>query len=245
MEFISVVKEGPVSIMTMNHEEQNRFTTPFMQEIIACLMELENDAGALGVVVTGAQEKYFSTGLHLEYLISQGTKDLRLLREFLSLVNQLCILTTGFKKPLVAAINGHVVAMGCIFAACMDYRLMREDFGFVRLPEVQIDIPFWPGMIAIFKDIVPPKSFRDMAYIGDRFTSRQAKEMGYIDELYPKDRLLPAAVELASKLGIANTDTYTIIKRDLRHKVLESMKNDDPKAIEAFISRFKSSPDKG
>lgn len=235
MEFLSIETADGVAVMTLHHEEQNRFTTPFLNEIVAGLAELAADEAVRAVVVTAVQEKYFSTGIHLEWLMGQGLLDPQNLKTFSAALNRALMDATGFPKPLVAALNGHAVAGGAILAACMDYRLMPPDRGFVRLPEVQIDIPFWPGMTALFKDILPPAAFRDMAYTGDRYTSTQAHELGFVDELVPVENLLDRARELAAKLGGSNTRTYAAIKRELRRHVLRIMRDEDPKAADTLF----------
>ncbi len=238
MEHLSIdITEG-VALLTMCHEEQNRFTTPFLEELNGALARLASDEEVRAVIVTGAQEKYFSTGIHLEWLMGQGLADIQNIRSFTSALNQTLISATGFPKPLVAAMNGHSVAGGAILAACMDFRLMPPDRGFVRLPEVQIDIPFWPGMTALFQAILPPASFRDMAYTGERFTSAQAHKMGFVDELVQAQDLIGRARELAAKLGQAKGSTYAAIKREMRRHVLHVMRTEDPKAGEALARSF-------
>jgi enoyl-CoA hydratase/carnithine racemase len=238
MKNLSIETTDGVAVLTLSHEEQNQFTTPFLEEFNAALESLADDDAVRGVVVTGAHAKYFSTGIHLEWLMGQGMADLKNVVRFTATLNQTLLATTSFPKPLVGALNGHAVAGGAILAACMDYRLMPPDRGFVRLPEVQIDIPFWPGMNAIFQAILPPASFRNMAYTGDRFTSSQAHEMGFVDELVPADELLPRAMDLARKLGQSKTSTYAAIKREMRRDVLHLMRTEDPKAGEALLKTF-------
>lgn len=238
MEFLTIEKEGSVAVMKWHHEKQNRFNTPFMNEILAALDELEKDDNTRAVVVTAVQEKYFSTGLFLDWMMQQGAKDPGLIQHFLETLNTFLMRFTAFPKPMVAAINGHAIAAGAFITSCMDYRYMREDKGLVGLPEVQIDIPFWPGMIAILRASMPEKSLRDMAYTGDRYTSQMAYDMGFIDALLPADELLPKSIELATKLGQANTETYAAIKLGLRKGVLDIMKNEDPAAIGLFMKRM-------
>lgn len=238
MEFLTLETVKNIAVMTWRHEQQNRFTTPFIKEILTALLDLENDPTVRGVVITSAHEKFFCTGLHLEWIYKQAVEDSESILELLTLLNQLLITLTGFQKPLIAAINGHVVAAGCIACACMDYRLMRIDKGFIGIPGVKIDLPYWPGMIAIFRDILPSGVFRDMAYTGDRFTSSRAYEMGYIDELYSAEDLVGKAVDLASKLGESNTETYGAVKRANRARVLRIMKEQDTAAIPEDYKRF-------
>ena len=109
---MSVEKSGGVAVITWKHEEQNRFTTPFFDEFLAALDELGRDAGVRGVVLTSGLPKFFSNGLHLEWMMEQGAKDIEILVGFLRKVNETLIKTTSFQKPFVAAINGHAFAGG-------------------------------------------------------------------------------------------------------------------------------------
>jgi len=240
MQFISTERKGPVVVYSWHHEEQNLFNTPFIKEILQSLEEAKLDERITGVVVTSSLEKYWSSGLYLDWIIQQGQKDIALLREFLEMLRWMLITMTSYPKPLVAAINGHCVAAGAIVAACMDFRLMREDKGFVRLPEVQIDIPFWPGMTEVFHSMMPRSSFRDLAYTGDRFSAIKAKQLGFIDEYCPQNELLDRSVKLAQKLGMANWKTYAAIKNDHMRNALKVMEEEDPEAIEEFIERMRS-----
>ncbi|MCZ7582798.1 MAG: enoyl-CoA hydratase/isomerase family protein [Deltaproteobacteria bacterium] len=171
-------------------------------------------------------------------MMEQGAKDPALVGAFLKTLNRVLIESTGFAKPLVAAQNGHTVAGGFILAACMDYRLMRADRGFIRLPEVQINIPFWPGMTALFQAILTPQTLRTMFLTGERFSSQQALEMGAVDELCDAEKLLPRAIELAEMLGRSESATYATVKRGMRAHVLRVMREEDPAEIDAFVGRI-------
>lgn len=233
---LEIERQGTIAVMAWNREEENSFSTPFCREIIDGLAKLAQDTQVTGVVITGRQEKCFSTGLDLEWIKANCVKDIDAMREFFATVAEMNRKVATFPKPLVAAINGHAAAMGCIVAAYMDYRLMREDYGYVLIPEVQIDIPFSPSMIAIFHEILPRASFRDMAYTGDRFTSLDAKKMGYIDKLCSKETLISESVALANKLGSVNLRSYATVKLSNRKRVIDAMENEDAAFLE-FLSQ--------
>ncbi|MCZ7582799.1 MAG: enoyl-CoA hydratase-related protein [Deltaproteobacteria bacterium] len=59
---MSIRREGPVAVLTLRHEEQNRFTQPFLDEYLAALAELKRDGAVRGVVVTSAHENIFRPG---------------------------------------------------------------------------------------------------------------------------------------------------------------------------------------
>jgi len=234
-------RNGSVGIMVWQNEEQNRFTTPFLQAIEQGLAELAADDDVRGVVLTSALPRCWCTGLHLAWLLEESACDPDAPATFLELLHRVLLQLTGFPKPVVAALNGHAMGGGAIVAAACDYRLMRKDRGFVSLPAVKLSIPFSPGVIALLQATLPAASFRELAYTGDRFTSARARELGFIDELHSEDELLPKAVALASRLGEARPSTFAQIKLGLRRTVLETMRRDDPPALERTLAAITGS----
>ncbi len=241
MEFLRIEKEGPVAVMVWQHETQNRFTTDFNNAIFATLDELAADRAVRGVVITSGVEKFFSNGLHLEWMMQTAMTDKGKVLEFLKTLNTFMLKVTAFPKPLIAAINGHATGMGMIITACMDYRYMLADRGFLRLPEIEINIPFLPGMVAIFREIAPPPTFRDMTFNPQKYTADMAKACGFVDRVCAADELRPAAVETAKKLGSYEPATFAAIKLGARAKALEIMKTEDPPAIEAMWAKMNKS----
>ena len=244
MQHVRTDRDGPVGILTLAHEDENRFTTPFVSDLIEALAEFENDDTVRGVVVTAAQEKVFCTGLHLAWMVEAGESGPDGLAEFLDRFRQMLAAATGYPKPLVGAIGGHVAAAGVVFAASFDYRLMNAERGKVRLPEVHMNLEFLPGAMVLLRDILPAQSLRDMLYTGKAYTSAEAHRLGYIDSLHAPADLLPAAVSLARELGTCQLPTYAMTKRELRREVLRKMDHNDRKFIEQKIAELRAAYEK-
>ncbi len=220
--------DGGVAVLTMNNKGENRFSPELMAELLSALDALAQNDDARAVVLTGGDPKFFSNGLDLEWLGAHAT-DMKAIGGYLATMNALFHRWTLFPKPTVVALNGHTFAGGFFLAAHLDFRLMREDRGWCCMPEVQINIPLLPGMVAICQAVMPPQSFRQFYYTGQRFTGQQAKAMGFVDEVYPEDELLPQAIALAGKLGMAKTVTYAEMKRRIRQDVADIIEHEDPK----------------
>ena len=226
MRWIELEKEGPVGVLTMNYEGQNRFSTEFCDDIMSAMDAVESDGAIRSVVVAGGEEKYWSTGLHLDYLGQAGAEEVK---KFIALLNNMLKRWCVYPKPVVAAINGHAFAAGAIMAAHMDYRFMREDRGWVCLPEVDINIPFLPGMIAILRAVLTPSALRHMTLTGKRFNAQEAQNLGFIDDVFSKEDLLPKAIEWATFLATKNAAAYAEIKRRMRAEVVRIIETEDPK----------------
>ncbi len=226
MNEISIETQDRVAVLTMNRGE-NRFHPDFLAAMMAALDQLETDDGVGAVVVTGGDPKFFCNGLDLEWLMAHAG-DLSAVGGYLQSVNALFRRWTLYPKPTVAALNGHTFAAGLFMAAHMDFRFMREDRGWICLPEVDINIPLLPGMIAICQAVMPPQGFRRLYYTGERFGGPQAVELGFADGVHPGDQLLPACVEFAAGLARKKTRTYAEMKRRIRADVARILDEEDP-----------------
>jgi Delta3-Delta2-enoyl-CoA isomerase len=215
-----------VAVLTMGRGE-NRFHPDFVAEMMATLDALEADDGIGALVVTGGEPKFFCNGLDLEWLMAHAG-DLSAVAGYLGTINAMFRRWTLFPKPTVAALNGHTFAAGLFMAAHMDFRFMREDRGWICLPEVDINIPLLPGMIAICEAVMPPQGFRRLYYTGERFGGPQAVEMGFADGVFAADELLPACIEFAAGLARKKTRTYGEMKRRLRADVARILDEEDP-----------------
>ena len=227
MSYMHLDIDDRVGILRMDHEGENRFHPEFLTEMLDHLNAIQANAEIDAVVVTGTDPKYFSNGLDLQWLMAHASEPAAIIG-YLRLVNGMFRRWTLFPKPTVAALNGHTFAAGLFMAAHMDFRFMREDRGWICLPEVDINIPLLPGMIAICEAVMPPQGFRQLYYTGKRFTGPEAVGLGFVDGVYAEDELLPACVALARDLGAKKTRTYAEMKRRIRGEVARVLDEEDP-----------------
>ncbi len=219
-----------VAVLRMAHGAENRFHPDFVAELLAALDELEADDRAGALVFTGADPKFFCNGLDLEWMMAHA-RDLDAILDYLGRVNALYRRVVLFPKPTIAALNGHTFAAGLFLACHMDFRFMREDRGWACMPEVDINIPLLPGMIAACQSVMSASGFRRMYYSGERLGASEAREIGLIDGAFPEDQLLPRSVEFAAMLAGKRTDTYAEMKRRLRADVVRILDEEDPPAM--------------
>ncbi len=228
MEWIKLSNEDGICTMTMDHKAENRFNGPFVQEIRDTLAELAADKEVKSVVITGAHEKYFCNGLQLDWMMQQDAKTLQ---EFLINATQLLKDTALFPKPLIGAINGHAFGLGAIWSTGFDFRIMREDRGWACFPEMDINIPFVPGMIAICEHGLGTTAFREMAWTAKRYTGPEAVEAGYAREAVSKEQLMPKTLELAAFMAAKAQPAFGQTKQRWARWVAEVIDNLDPEII--------------
>jgi Delta3-Delta2-enoyl-CoA isomerase len=211
MSIVDLKKEGDIFILTMQAGE-NRFNPTFIDAMNQALDTVEKSSGPAALVTTGGEEKFYSNGLDLAWLVGDGEKERpQFVKSVLKFLGRLM----AFPIPTVAAINGHVFAAGAMLALAHDFRVMRADRGFFCLPEVDINIPMAPGMTALIKSRLSPNVFRSCILTGTRIGGVEAKELGIVDEAVPAEQVLPRAMARASSMANKGRDIYGSLKRGM------------------------------
>jgi enoyl-CoA hydratase/carnithine racemase len=216
MGLIKLKREGDVFILTMQSGE-NRFNPSFIEGMNQALDQVEKSTGPAALVTVGGEEKFYSNGLDLAWLMGEGIKEWK---NFIPEVLKFLGRVMAFPIPTVASINGHAFAAGAMLALAHDYRVMRADRGFFCLPEVDIKIPLAPGMRALIQSRLSPIIFRDLVLTGARVGGSEAKEKGIVDEAVPRDQVLPRSVARAAALASKDRRIYGNLKRGMYGKAL-------------------------
>jgi len=221
MAIVDLKREGDVFILAMQSGE-NRFNRSFIEAMNQALDTVENSSGPAALVTVGGEEKFYSNGLDLAWLIGDGLKERK---EFIPSVLKFLGRILAFPVPTVAAVNGHAFAAGAMLALAHDFRVMRADRGFFCLPEVDIKIPFAPGMTALIKSRLSPGAFRDLMLTGMRVGGLEAKERGIVDEAVPADQTLSRAIARAAALANKDRKAYQAIKRGMYAEALNLLES--------------------
>jgi enoyl-CoA hydratase/carnithine racemase len=199
--------EGDVYVLDLGDGE-NRFHPDWLAATNAALDEVERAPAPL---VTTASSRIYSNGLDLDWLGQHGEE----LQAYVSDVQGLLARVLAFPTPTVAAIPGHAFAAGAMLALAHDFRVMRADRGFFCLPEVDIDIPFTPGMAALIQSRLTPATAHEAMTTGRRFGGTDAATAGLVDEAVPEEDVLPRALTRARALTGKNPQTLAAIKTQM------------------------------
>jgi len=115
--------------------------------------------------------------------------------------------------PTVAAINGHAFAGGAFLALSLDYRLMREDRGWICISEVDAGVPIPASMMDILHAKLLPAIARDAVLTGKRYTADEAMLAGFVDSKATSETLMSKAGELATALATKEPAIFKTIKQ--------------------------------
>ncbi len=187
---------------------ENRFHPDWLTDMGAALDEVEQDPAPL---VTTASGRFYSNGLDLDWLGEHGDA----LQTYVASVQSLLARVLAFPTPTVAALPGHTFAAGAMLAIAHDFRVMRADRGFFCYPEVDINIPFTPGMAALIQSKLTPATAHEAMTTGRRYGGTDAATVGLVDEAVAEDEVLPAALGRARALAGKNPQILSAIKTQM------------------------------
>jgi enoyl-CoA hydratase/carnithine racemase len=188
-------REGDVFVLRMDDGE-NRFSPAMLDALADALDSAEKADGPKALVTTGTG-KFFSNGLDLDWLGANADQ----WDPYLDRVHGLFARLLRLPLPTVAAVNGHAFAAGAMLAVCHDFTVMRTDRGYFCLPEVDLGLPFSPGMNALLTARLPKLTAHEAMVTGRRYTAEGAVAGGIAHRAVPGERVLPEALQLARPLA--------------------------------------------
>jgi len=200
---------------------ENRFTPEWMASVTEALDEVDAADGPRALL-TVASGKIWSNGLDLEWLTSNLDKA----GEYVGQVQRLFVRTLSTQFPTIAVLQGHTFAAGAMFALAHDVRIMRSDRGFFCFPEVDISIPFSPGMSALIQARLSQNTAHEAMCTGRRYGGTEALGAGIVHQALPLEELVPVATELAHSLAAKAGPTLQTIRTTMYGRAIELMSGD-------------------
>jgi 2-(1,2-epoxy-1,2-dihydrophenyl)acetyl-CoA isomerase len=209
-----------VGRITLNRPETlNAWTAAFGGELKEVVTVEATDPSVRSVLVTGAG-RGFSSGADLksgfEGHPEDGLPDVR--KELHEIYHPIIAGLRRLEKPVVAAVNGPAVGIGCSLALACDLVLAAES-AFFGLAFVNVGLMPDGGSTLFVPAAVGKARAFEMALLGERVSSQQALDWGLVNRVYPDDRLMADADALATKLAAGPTRSYASSKKALNNMV--------------------------
>jgi enoyl-CoA hydratase/carnithine racemase len=168
------------------------------------------------VLLTGAGDA-FSAGLNLKEVAGL---DARGMLEFLALLEDLVLDLYLYPGPMVALVNGHAIAGGCVLALCADHRVAKASaHSRIGLNEVALGVRFPPRVLCLARARLPV-AHRERVLLGaELYSPEHARELGLVDEV--ADDASSRAGERLANLARHPRDTFAATKLALRRQEIE------------------------
>jgi 2-(1,2-epoxy-1,2-dihydrophenyl)acetyl-CoA isomerase len=219
MRYETVIWEqsGAVGQLTLNRPATlNAWTPQFGSELKQVMTGEAADESVRAVLVTGAG-RGFSSGADLKAGFDpdeDGGPNIR--KELHNIYHPAITAIRRLPKPIVAAVNGPAVGIGCSLALACDLVLAAES-SYFGLAFVNIGLMPDGGSTAFVPPAVGKARAFQMALLGERIPAPQALEWGLVNWVYPDDELLERAEALAAKLAAGPTRSYASSKQALNN----------------------------
>ncbi len=207
---------GGVAVLRMEHGRANALDV----ELSAGLVQALHDASDAKAIVLTGTGSIFCAGVDLVRLTSGGAE---YAETFLPALDGALRALFTFPRPVIAAMNGHAIAGGCILAAACDHRVMARGDGRVGVAELLVGVPFPPLALELMRARLTFSAFQEAVLTGRVYGTESALARGFVDELVDPPALLDRAVEVAAQMGSVPAATFAVTKRMISLPIQEAV----------------------
>jgi enoyl-CoA hydratase/carnithine racemase len=228
-------KDETVAIITMTGGE-NRHNLNYANEMMTILDEILADKTVTALVLTSSDEKNFCQGVDVQWLMERfAAKDMQSIKDFMYRMNDVFRTLLLYPMPVIAAINGHAFGNGAILSCACDFRFMRSDRGFFCFPEVDLGIPFLPGMIAWVRKAIPQHAFHEWKYSGRRVTAAELEKNHVIQKACANQEELMKETLAFAKTFVKKRGIFGEMKKRMHKQIVDIMANEDGEFVEKLF----------
>ncbi|WP_016855408.1 enoyl-CoA hydratase-related protein [Halomonas smyrnensis] len=205
-EMIVVERRERVGLIILNRPKSlNALNRQLAEETLAVLRELDADPGIGAIVITG-NPRAFAAGADIEEMAEKSFTDFYM-DDFLSPWDQV----RQIAKPIIAAVGGFALGGGCELALLCDFIIASDDAQFGQ-PEIKLGIlPGIGGSQRLARSVGKAMAM-DMVLIGRNIGAQEAKEIGLVARVVPKDELMQNALEAAHTIAGYNAPAVKMAK---------------------------------
>ncbi|KAJ1941652.1 hypothetical protein EC988_006702 [Linderina pennispora] len=256
--FSQLANNQALATITMNSPKANTFDYSSFVALSDALAEVEAAPNVRGLVLQSGLDNIFSAGFN--FPIFHNISHDEFLRLWV-LGKQIYRRIHAMPVPSIAAVDGHALGMGCVFALAFQSRFMVTGRSTIGLNEVAVgmSVPEW--LAARYRDLTSPRTAEKMLPLGRTLTAQQAKEAGLVDEVFEtKEQMQTAIVSHIEAAAMfqpqAQADTYRSLRRAHLKLFDESFEADNAwcwamvnnpatqQGLAEALSRLKSKPKK-
>jgi enoyl-CoA hydratase len=231
-----VTKDGPVRILTMNRpDDLNTFNGALHRAVRDVWTMLIDDDEADAVVLTGAGRAFSAGGYMPDFIRNQA--DTKARRRDIREAERLAMNMLSCELPVVAAVNGLAIGLGCSLAVMADLVVMSEE-AFISDPHVSVGLVAGDGGAVTWPLMIGMLRAKEYILLGDRITAEEALRLGLANRVTPKDDVVSTAVELAHRLAAQPRQALRDTKRAMNAYLKQAANMIMPFALAAESESF-------
>ena len=209
---------GSLRVLQLGHGKANALDVELFEALAAALEQAATD-DCRALVLTGTGT-IFSAGVDLRRVLRE---DEAYLHRFVPMIGAGFARLFSFPRPVVAAINGHAVAGGCILACACDRRIAAAGDAKVGVPELRVGVPYPSAALEILRFVVGDRRLEEVVYAAGTSGLEAALELGLVDEIVPPESLLDRALAVAERMAQVAPETFALTKRQIRRPLLDHL----------------------
>ena len=218
------VREQAATIELNRPEALNAWNRQLGEDLLSALRAVAEDDSVRAVCITGAG-RAFSSGADLkdvtgDELTPDGKPDVY--KRLTEVYHPAMVAIRELSKPVVAAVNGPAVGIGCSLALCCDLTIAAESAYFL-LAFVNIGLVADGGSSLFVPARVGVARAAEMALLGERVDAARALQWGLVNETCPDERFRERSDELTARLARGATRAYAATKHELNERVYAGM----------------------
>ena len=234
MNTIKVTIKDRLAIITLSRGKSNALNREMITELDDILNNISTDSAIGGVMIAG-QENFFSAGLDLIELYSYTEDEAR---SFWDLFLKFIANITAFRKPIVAAINGHSPAGGCVIALACDTRVMAEGKFIIGLNEVPVGIIVPHSIFELYSFWLGKANASRSLLEGKLFTPEEALAIGLVDEVVKQESIMTAAERRVRKYMAFESNTWQQSKVNIRKDLIAVTSADQRVSLDIMLQQW-------
>jgi len=197
--WLLVEKVDAVHVVRINRPQAYNAVNEELHHAISLVWRrLAMDADVLAVVITG-MGRAFSAGGDME-MFTRMIADTDARQSLFDEARTVFLEIINFPKPLVAAVNGPAVGLGCSIALLSDLLVMGES-SYLADPHVAVGLTAGDGGAAMLPLLIGMMKAKEYVLLGDRITAPIAEKLNLVTRIASDDQVLGQALELASRLA--------------------------------------------
>ncbi|MDH4031663.1 MAG: crotonase/enoyl-CoA hydratase family protein [Chromatiales bacterium] len=210
-----------IATIRIDDGKRNALSPAVLREIYLALDQAESDRST--VIITG-REEVFSAGFDLNVMKRGGMEALSMLKSGYALTARVL----AYPHPVVAACNGHVLAMGVFLMLSADYVIGTRGNFKVSANEVAIGLTLPRVAAAMLRHRLNPAAYQRSAILSEYFDAESARRAGFFDDLVDPGELMSSAETRAAELCELNQRAHRATKSRIRRGLIRRIRYSIP-----------------